>query len=77
VTFYGAYVQSVSLVSSNVAGHTKKTTVNAVVGTLAYVGAIVGPFVFKGEEAPRGYPTGMITVLIMLVVVFVCFVLLA
>lgn len=76
VTFYGAYIQSVSLVSSNIAGHTKKTTVNAIIGTLAYVGSIAGPFAFKGEEAPRAYPTGMAVVLSMLVVVFVCFILL-
>ena len=76
MTFYGAYIQSVSLVSSNVAGHTKKTTVNAITGTLAYVGAVAGPFAFKGEEAHLAYPTGMATVLSMLVVVFSCFVLL-
>ena len=74
VFFYGAYIHSVSLVSSNVAGHTKKTTMNALIGTFAYVGAIVGPFSFRGEEAAIGYPTGMTTVLCMMVVICASFI---
>lgn len=59
--------------SSNIGGHTKKTTMNALVVTCAYVGAIAGPFTFKGEESHEGYPTGISTVLGMLVLVMVSF----
>ncbi|KAE8449528.1 hypothetical protein EG329_008137 [Mollisiaceae sp. DMI_Dod_QoI] len=62
-TFYGAYVQQLSLVSSNIAGHTKKTTLNAAVFVFANIGGFCGPFAYPGSEAERGYPTGQITVL--------------
>ncbi|PMD31885.1 MFS general substrate transporter [Hyaloscypha variabilis F] len=62
-TFYGAYVQQLSLISSNVAGHTKKTTLNAAVFVFANIGGFCGPFAYPGSEAEEGYPTGQITVL--------------
>jgi ACS family allantoate permease-like MFS transporter len=64
--FYGAYVQQLSLMPSNVAGHTKKTTINAIVFVFANAGSVAGPFAYKSDEAKRGYPTGQITVLVMM-----------
>jgi ACS family allantoate permease-like MFS transporter len=52
-----------SLLSSNVAGHTKKTTLNAAVFVFGNIGAFCGPFAYPGSEAEEGYPTGQITVL--------------
>ena len=62
-TFYGAYVQQISLMASNIAGHTKKTTINAAVFVFANIGGVCGPFAYPGREAKVGYPTGQITVL--------------
>ncbi|KIW19895.1 hypothetical protein PV08_00470 [Exophiala spinifera] len=42
-----------SLISSNVAGYTKKTTVAAILFVGYCAGNIGGPFVFKAEEAPH------------------------
>jgi len=64
--FYGAYVQQLSLLSSNIAGHTKKTTVNALVFIFANAGSIAGPYAYKSDEATKGYPTGQVTVLVMM-----------
>ena len=63
VTFYGSFVLVVSLITSNIAGHTKKTVTSALATTFSYVGAVIAPFVFKGEEEHEGYPTGIITLL--------------
>lgn len=49
--------------SSNIAGHTKKTTLNAAVAIMANVGGLCGPFAYPGAESAIGYPTGQITVL--------------
>ena len=65
-TFYGAYVQQLSLLSSNIGGHTKKTTVNAMVFVMANLGGFCGPFAYPGSESKIGYPTGQITVLSMM-----------
>ena len=54
------------LVSSNVAGNTKKTTVNAMVAVFTSLGGFSGPYAFKGLEAKEGYPTAMIAILSML-----------
>ena len=68
IFYLGSYVQILSLISSNVAGHTKKTVINATASSFAYVGAIVSPHVFKGEEEAEGYPTGVKSLLILLAV---------
>jgi ACS family allantoate permease-like MFS transporter len=52
--------------SSNIAGHTKKTTINAMVFIVANAGSIAGPYAYKSDEQARGYPTGQITVLVMM-----------
>lgn len=72
-TFYGAYIQQLSLLSSNVAGHSKKTTINAAVFVAANAGAWAGPFAYHGSESSRGYPTGQITVLSLMVASVACF----
>ncbi|GAM37799.1 MFS allantoate transporter [Talaromyces pinophilus] len=66
VFYYGAYIQNLGLLSANLAGHTKRTTANALCFGLSAIGSICGPFAFKGEEANIGYPTGMITILSLL-----------
>ncbi|KAI3066890.1 hypothetical protein CBS147353_7884 [Aspergillus niger] len=49
---------SLSLVTSNVGGMTKKTTVNACVLVMYCVGNVVGPQFFNVEDAPN-YPKGI------------------
>jgi len=44
---------SLSLVSSNVAGYTKKATVSAMMFIAYCAGNIIGPFLFFSHEAPR------------------------
>ena len=44
---------SLSIISSNVAGYTKKTTVAAVLFMAYCAGNIGGPMVFKAKEAPH------------------------
>lgn len=44
---------SLSLVSSNVAGYTKKATVSAMLFIAYCTGNIIGPFLFFAREAPR------------------------
>lgn len=56
-------MQVVSLITSNIAGNTKKTVVSAMATTFSYIGAVIAPFVFKGEEEHEGYPTGIKTLL--------------
>ncbi|KIW09919.1 hypothetical protein PV08_11695 [Exophiala spinifera] len=63
---YGALVQMFALLSSNVAGYSKKTVVNATVFVFANCGAFAGPWAYKSDEAARGYPTGQISTLSLL-----------
>lgn len=58
--YYGAFSQTYSLLATNIAGNTKKSTVNAMAFACSAIGGIVAPFAFKGTEAVEGYPTGMI-----------------
>ncbi|KAJ5555590.1 MFS allantoate transporter [Penicillium sp. DV-2018c] len=48
-----AFVALLSLISSNVAGYTKKTTVAALYLIGYCVGNIIGPLTFRPEDAPR------------------------
>ena len=52
-----------SLITANVAGSTKRTTVNALFFISYCVGNIIGPFAFKSSEAPR-YPSGIIAIMV-------------
>ena len=57
-----SFVALLSLISSNVAGYTKKTTVAALYLVAYCVGNIIGPQTFRPKDAPR-YVPGEITVL--------------
>ncbi|TVY94432.1 putative transporter [Lachnellula willkommii] len=50
------FVALISLISSNVAGYTKKTTVAALYFMAYCVGNIIGPQVFRPKDAPRYLP---------------------
>ncbi|KAL4762720.1 major facilitator superfamily domain-containing protein [Aspergillus foveolatus] len=54
---------SLSLITSNVGGLTKKATVSAVLFLAYCTGNIIGPQLFLDEEAPK-YPTGLRGVLV-------------
>jgi hypothetical protein len=42
--------------------------INATASSFAYIGAIVSPHVFEGEERAAGYPTGVKSLLILLAI---------
>jgi hypothetical protein len=52
-----------SLITANIAGSTKRTTVNALFFVSYCVGNIIGPFAFKSSEAPR-YPSGIVAIMV-------------
>ncbi|CAI6335246.1 unnamed protein product [Periconia digitata] len=58
-----AFVALLSLISSNVAGYTKKTTVAAMYLIGYCVGNVIGPQTFKSKDAPR-YVPAEITVIV-------------
>ncbi|KAJ5987881.1 MFS allantoate transporter [Penicillium waksmanii] len=60
--FPTSFVALLSLISSNVAGYTKKTTVAAVYLIGYCVGNIIGPLTFRPEDAPR-YISAEITII--------------
>ena len=57
------YVALLSLISSNVAGYTKKTTVGALYLIAYCAGNIIGPQTFRPKDAPRYIPAE-ITILV-------------
>ena len=54
---------TLSLIASNVAGYTKKTTVSAVLFIAYCTGNIIGPQLFFEDEAPR-YQSGFIGIIV-------------
>ncbi|RAO68528.1 uncharacterized protein BHQ10_004540 [Talaromyces amestolkiae] len=58
---------TLSMISSNVAGFTKKATVSAMMFVAYCIGNIVGPFLFLSREAPA-YKSGFISIIICLAV---------
>ncbi|KAJ5689126.1 hypothetical protein N7462_003518 [Penicillium macrosclerotiorum] len=57
-TYWAPYVLSTSLPMANTSGHSKKLTMNAIFFLAYCTGNIIGPQVFRSEEAPsysRGY----------------------
>ncbi|KAJ9150456.1 Pantothenate transporter [Pleurostoma richardsiae] len=54
---------TLSLVSSNVAGFTKKATVGAMMFIAYCVGNIIGPFLFFSREAPK-YKSGFLSLIV-------------
>jgi ACS family allantoate permease-like MFS transporter len=61
------FVALLSLISSNVAGYTKKTTVAAMYLIGYCAGNIIGPQTFKASDAPR-YVPAQITIIVCWVV---------
>lgn len=57
--YASAFPTILSLVSSNITGHTKKATVNAMLFIGFCIGYIVGPLTFLPQEAPS-YDVSMI-----------------
>ncbi|EJT98412.1 MFS allantoate transporter [Dacryopinax primogenitus] len=57
------FVVLLSLVSSNVAGYTKKTTVSALYLIAYCVGNLIGPQIFQTKDAPR-YTPALITIVV-------------
>ena len=53
VGFAAGVPLSLSMVSSNVAGFTKKSVVSAMMFLAYCAGNIIGPFLFFADEAPR------------------------
>lgn len=56
------FVALLSLISSNVAGYTKKTTVAAMYLIGYCVGNIIGPQTFRPKDAPRYIPAEIVIV---------------
>jgi len=56
------FVALLSLISSNVAGYTKKTTVAALYLIGYCVGNIIGPQTFRPKDAPRYIPAEIVIV---------------
>ncbi|KAJ5626865.1 Major facilitator superfamily domain general substrate transporter [Penicillium herquei] len=57
-TYWGPYVLSTSLPMANTSGHSKKLTMNALFFLAYCTGNIIGPQVFRSDDAPsysRGY----------------------
>ncbi|KAL5357698.1 major facilitator superfamily domain-containing protein [Aspergillus floccosus] len=63
VAFAAGLPLSMSLVSSNVAGFTKKATVSSMMFIAYCVGNIIGPFLFFEHEAPK-YQTGFLSIMV-------------
>jgi len=62
--FYTAsFAMCMSLITANVGGSTKRTTVNALFFISYCAGYIIGPFAFKTSEAPV-YRSGIIAILV-------------
>lgn len=54
------FIYGMAMISGNVAGFTKKTTMTAIIFTAYCAGSVAGPQVFRENEAPR-YPTAFIS----------------
>jgi hypothetical protein len=57
-----------SLISSNVSGFTKKSTVNAMFFVAYCVGSIAGPQTYKSGEEKEGYPSAYVFMMVCLCV---------
>ncbi|KAJ5745459.1 pantothenate transporter [Penicillium odoratum] len=61
---------TLSMVSSNVSGYTKKATVSAMMFIAYCTGNIIGPFLFFADEAPK-YESGFLAIMICFAVAIV------
>ncbi|KAJ5279977.1 MFS general substrate transporter [Penicillium angulare] len=62
-TYTASFAMIMSLITANVGGSTKRTTVNALFFVSYCVGNIIGPFSFKSNEAPT-YTSGIVAMLV-------------
>lgn len=65
---FGGNPLIVSWIVSNTAGSTKKSVIMAFFNGASAVGNIVGPLLFKAEDAPRHYLPGVRAVMIIFVI---------
>ncbi|KAB8532561.1 hypothetical protein FH972_025506 [Carpinus fangiana] len=61
--YNAAFVMILSMTTANIAGHTKKVTVNAMLFLGYCTGNIAGPFFYKTEQAP-GYSLGIWSIIV-------------
>lgn len=66
-TYWAPYVLSTSLPMANTSGHSKKVTMNAIFFLAYCLGNILGPQVFRAQDAPN-YTHGYIGLLCCIVV---------
>ncbi|KAI9926330.1 hypothetical protein AWENTII_007117 [Aspergillus wentii] len=57
-SYNASFVLILSILTANIAGHTKKVVTNAMIFLGVCAGNIAGPFFYKSEQAPR-YPLGI------------------
>lgn len=57
-SYNASFVLILSILTANIAGHTKKVVTNAMIFLGVCAGNIAGPFFYKGDQAPR-YPLGV------------------
>ncbi|KAF1846060.1 MFS general substrate transporter [Cucurbitaria berberidis CBS 394.84] len=62
-TYTVSYSMALSLITANIGGYTKRSTVTAIFFISYCTGNIVGPFAFKPSEAPK-YQSGIIAILV-------------
>ena len=52
-SYNASFVLILSILTANIAGHTKKVVTNAMIFLGVCAGNIAGPFFYKGDQAPR------------------------
>ncbi|KAE8147384.1 putative MFS allantoate transporter [Aspergillus avenaceus] len=57
-SYNASFVLILSILTANIAGHTKKVVTNAMIFIGVCAGNIAGPFFYRGDQAPR-YPLGI------------------
>lgn len=74
-TYWAPYVLSTSLPMANTSGHSKKLTMNAIFFLAYCIGNIIGPQVFREEDAPfysKGYE-GLLACLVVAIASIACY----
>jgi hypothetical protein len=57
-SYNASFVLILSILTANIAGHTKKVVTNAMIFIGVCAGNIAGPFFYRGDQAPQ-YPLGI------------------
>jgi hypothetical protein len=74
-TYWAPYVLSTSLPMANTSGHSKKLTMNAIFFLAYCIGNIIGPQVFRSDDAPsysRGYE-GLLACLVVAIAAIIAY----